>query len=390
MDWVNRLREQFPAAQNTTFLDIAYENSGSLFAKEAVYRFLEDWSDVSPEIVKAGGAGKGNIISVVAETRQLLAALLGGVDPKNIAFTKNTNEGISMILQGFPFRPGDNVVTDDQEHPSVLIPCLNLQPRGVECRIAVSPDQVSVTPDLLWQHVDGNTRMIVISHVQSCSGYRTDIQELARRCREKGIYLVVDAIQSLGFCPCDAEAWQVDAISSACYKGMLGTEGIGFLYCRDELLEQVWPVYAAANDCISIDKSGDRWELVLKDPKDARKLENSTMNFSGIYSLNAGLKQVIGIGVDNIYAHISNLVDMLFDGLLNQGYVIATPADKDRRCHSIAFEMSDLKAGYEYFERSGVFLSLSAGRFIRMSVAPFTIENDIRKALEVARNCPIR
>jgi len=390
LGWVKELRSQFPVTEKTTFLDIAYENCGSLFLLDAWQRFVQDRSDVSPTVVKAGGAGRGNVIDAVAETRQLIAQLLGGVDPKNVAFTKNTNEGINIVLQGFPFRPGDNVVTSDQDHSSVLMPCLNLQRRGVECRVAISPDQVSVTPDLLWQHVDAGTRMVVVSHVQSSSGYRTDLRELAHRCRESGVYLVVDAIQSLGFCPCDAANWGVDAVVAACYKGLLGAGGIGFLFCCDQLLEQVWPVYVADNACLSIDKRGERWAVSCSDAKDARKLENSTLNFGGIYALNAGLGRLMGIGMDNVYSHIAGLVALLYEGLTNLGYDIATPARQDQRCHSLAVRMSDVKAGYQHFQSNGVFVSLSGGRFVRLSVAPFNTQEDIEKALTVARDCPVR
>lgn len=391
MDWVQNLRRQFPVTERTVFLDIAYENCGGLFLREAGERFLEDWSDVSPGVVKAGGAGKGNIIGVVAETRRLIAELLGGVNPKNIALTKNTNEGINIVLQGFPFAAGDNIVTDDQEHSSVLMPCLNLQRlRGVECRVAVSPDGVSVTPDLLWQSVDERTRMVVVSHVQSRSGYRLDLEELARRCREAGVYLLVDAIQSLGFCPVDAAGWGVDAIATACYKGLLATGGTGFLYCRDELLEQLWPVYAADNACLSIVNQGGAWSMACGDQGDARKLENSTLNFGGIYQLHAGLQRLLAIGIEEIHAHIAGLVDVLYAGLTELGYRIVTPPDRERRCHSLAVRMDDVRAGFEYFLGRGVFVSLSAGRYIRISVAPFNTREDIEKALEVARDCPLR
>ncbi len=390
MDWVKELREQFSVTNKTTFLDIAYENGGPTYVAAAAEQFVRHSSDVSPTVVKAGGAGKGEVIRVVAETRKLVADLLGGVNPKNIAFTKNTNEGISIILQGFPFHPGDNVVTDDQEHLSVLLPCLNLQRSGVECRIAVSPDALSVTPHMLWEHVDDRTRMIVVSHVQSSSGYRLDIEELARRCRDRGVYLVVDAIQSLGFCPVDAKAWGVDAVASACYKGMLAIEGVGFLYCGDKLLQEVWPVFAAANACITIDKNGSRWEVACSDPTDARKLENSTLNFLGIYVLNAGLKSILGIGMNAIYGHISRLVEVLYEGLTALGFSVVTPADSERRCHSLSIKISDVQKAYQYFQDRGIFLSLSGGRFVRMSIAPFTTEEDIRHALAVARDCPVR
>jgi len=388
--WVEELRSQFAVTEKTVFLDVAYENCGGRFLGEADERFYADWADVSPGVVKAGGAGKGRIIEVVAETRRLIAELLGGVDPGHVAFTKNTNEGINIVLQGFPFRAGDNVVTWDQEHSSVLMPCLNLERRGVECRVAVSPDGVSVTPDLLWQRVDKNTRIIGVSHVQSRTGYRIDLEGLARRCREAGIYLVVDAIQSLGFCPLDAAGWGVDAVATACYKGLLGAAGSGFLYCRGELLEQLWPVYAADNACLRIVNDDGNWSISCDDPGDARKLENSTLNFAGIYQLHAGLRQLLAIGMDAIHAHITELVDVLYAGLTELGYRIVTPADRDRRCHSLAMTMDDVKAGFAYFQSRGVFLSLSAGRYIRMSVAPFTTRGDIERTLAVARDCPVR
>lgn len=232
--------------------------------------------------------------------------------------------------------------------------------------------------------------MVVISHVQSRTGYRTDLKGMARRCREAGVYLVVDAIQSLGFCALDAAGWGVDAVATACYKGLLSAAGTGFVYCRDELLEQLWPAYAADNASLRVVDDGGRWSLACDDPRDARKLENSTLNFAGIYQLNASLRQLLAIGIDAIHAHIEGLVDVLYGGLSELGYRIVTPADRERRCHSLAMTMDDLRAGFEFFQSRGVFLSLSGGRYLRLSVAPFTTRGDIERVLEVARDCPVR
>lgn len=381
-DWVYELRKEFPATQKSVFLDIAYENSGSLFARQAVQSFFDDWGDVSPNVVKASGEGKGRIVDVGLRTRALLSELLGGVDPNHIAFTRNTNEGISAILQGFDWQSGDNVVVCEQEHPTVLMPCLNLRRRGVECRVAISPDDVSVTPELLLDLADDNTRMIVVSHVQSCSGYRIDLQRLAAECRKRGIFLIVDAIQSLGFCPVNAKEWGVDAIASACYKGLLGTSGIGFLYCTPELLKRVWPVYAAANRFLKVNR--ESWTLEGGDCDDAHKLENCTYDFIGVYALCEGLERITAIGIDAIAKHISDLFEKLYSGLQDLGFSLATPATPGERCHSISIRTPDPQALYQHFQQNGIFLSLSAGKYVRMSIAPFTTEEDIDRALAVA------
>ena len=114
------------------------------------------------------------------------------------------------------------------------------------------------------------------------------------------------------------------------------------------------------------------------------------MNFLGVYVLNAGLKRLLRIGVDRVNQHVSSLVDKLYEGLTDLGYTVATPQDRRYRCHSLSLKMSDAQAGYRYFQENGVFLSFSGGRFVRVSVAPFTIEEDVQKLLDVARNCPVR
>ncbi|MCL2497205.1 MAG: aminotransferase class V-fold PLP-dependent enzyme [Symbiobacteriaceae bacterium] len=385
--WVYKLRREFPVATKSTFLDIAYENCGATFTRQALEQYLQDWSDTSPGVVKAGGEGKGRTMEVVAVTRDHIARLLGGVDPSHIAFTKNTNEGINAVLQGFPFQTGDNVITFRDEHPSVIMPCLHLALQGVECRIAEADDGVSLIPEKLLSYANERTRFIVISHVQSRTGYKIDLEHLAALCRERGIYLLVDAIQSLGFCPLDAQAWRVHGVASACYKGLLGIHGLGFLYTAPELLQELTPVFVASNRAIRLDLAKPGLTFTL--PSDGRKLENSTLNFIGIYVLLEALQRIERIGIDNIAHHISYLLTKLYTGLDALGYSVITPGDAKHRCHSLALADSTPEKLYAHFLEQGVFASLSGGRYLRLSVAPFNTEEDISEALRVAALYPI-
>lgn len=382
--WVEELRSQFPVTKQLAFFDIAYENCGSSFGREAMERFFTDKADVGPGIVKAGGAGKGNAIGVIAETRELLRQFLHCPEVRNIAFTKNTNEGINMLLQGFPFQPGDNVVTADLEHVSVLMPCLNVKRRGVECRVAKSPDGITLPVEVLLAETDERTRMMVVSYVQSSSGYKLDLPCLARECHKRGIYLVVDGIQALGFQTVDVQELGVDAMASSCYKGLLATEGVGFLYCGDELMAKVEPVFAADSPALTVDR--ERWEIGCTDPRDARKLENGTISFMGIYGLNAGLKQLMQIGMDRVEAHVSGCLTDLYQGLNALGYEIVTPFAPERRCHSLMVRAGgDNQEMVDFFLERGVFFSRGRMDCIRISVAPFTTREDMDRLLRVAR-----
>ena len=380
--WVEELRGQFPVTKHLAFFDIAYENCGPTFAREAMELFYDHKADIRPGIVKAGGAGKGDTIGVVAETRALAARFLNAPGTKNIAFTKNTNEGVNLLLQGFPFRAGDNVVTGDLEHMSVLMPCLNLKRRGIGCKVARSPDGLSMPEQCLLDAADEHTRMIVVSQVQSCSGYQVDLKALARECHRRGIFLVTDSIQSLGFQRVDVADLGVDAVTASCYKGLLATEGVGLLYCADALLEQVEPVFAADSPALTIDR--EHWEIRCTDPLDARKFENGTISFMGIYGMRAGLERLLDIGMERVERHVSDCFEYLYRGLERQGYILATPFERRRRCHSLLVREARNQEMVGFFLERGVFFSRGREGFVRISVAPFNDRADLDTLLRVA------
>ena len=381
--WVRALRAQFPVTEKTAFFDIAYENCGSRFAREAMERFYEDKAAVGPGLVKAGGAGKGPAIEVIARTRARLARFLGAPDIRRIAFTKNTNEGVNLLLQGFPFRRGDSVVVGDLEHASVLMPCLNVRRLGAECRVARSPDGCTLPEELLLSAADETTRIMVVSAVQSCSGYQLDLKRLAGECHTRGIYLIVDGIQALGFRRMDVSDLGIDALTASCYKGLLATEGVGFLYCAQALMEQVAPVFAADSPALGIDR--ESWSITCPDPGDARKLENGTISFMGIYGLDAGLERLMEIGMDRVERHVSDCFEYLYRGLEGLGFVIDTPFLPARRCHSLLVREQRSQELVDYCLERGVLFSRGRDGHVRISVAPFTTRGDMDKLLDTFR-----
>lgn len=138
------------------------------------------------------------------------AARLVGAAPEDIAYVSNTAEGMSLIANGYPFEPGDQVLTYDREFPSNHFPWLLQRQRGVEVVLLSDVDPLGDLPDHLpraWsmeeleERVTDRTRVITLSHVQFASGYAADLEALAAFCRHRGIDLVVDAAQSLGALP---------------------------------------------------------------------------------------------------------------------------------------------------------------------------------------------
>ena len=368
--WVETLHAQFPVTRNTAFFDIAYENCGASFVRDTMEDFFRHKADVHPGLVKAGGAGKGETIGVIAQARQRLAEFLNAPSIKHLAFTANTCQAVNLLLQGFPFEPGDNVVVGDMEHVSVLMPCLQLKQKGVECRVVPSPDGVTLPADLLLSHTDAHTRILAVSYVQSRSGYKVDLARLAEECHKRNIFLITDAIQALGFQRVDVTALGVDALVASGYKGLLATEGLGFLYCGDKLLEQVSPVFAGDSPALTVDR--EKWEICCTDPLDARKLELAAKQEMLSKTYDLALEQLVNLP-DKEY------VDLLADlavraSSTGREAVIFSQKDRARRNQ----EMVD------FFLEHGVLFSRSVESYVRISVAPFTNQADIDKLLQVA------
>ena len=153
-----------------------------------------------------------------------LGAQLVGADPTEIALVRNTTEGITLVAEGYRWRPGDNVVTLDNEFPSNLYPWMNLAERGVETRRVVT-DNGRVDLDRIRDACDARTRIVSVSWVGYASGWRSNLDDLAEVAHRRGALLFVDAIQGLGVFPLDVSQTPLDFLAADGHKWLLGPEG---------------------------------------------------------------------------------------------------------------------------------------------------------------------
>lgn len=374
-DWVDALRAQFPVTGQGAFFDIAYENCGAAYMREALNQYLQDKTALSPFMKKNGGGGKGATVDVIAETRAALAAFLHAPGPENIAFLANTCQAISTALMGLRYQPGDNVVVGAMEHVSVLMPCLHLQRQGVECRVVGRGSDLWVTSDALLAAADCHTRVIAVSLVQSCSGYRIDIEHLTRGAHKRGILVVTDAIQALGLTEVDVQKLGVDALAGSPYKGMLGTEGVGFLYCTKELLCQLEPVFLCYSEAVDFDRQTGM--VTCTQPLQARKLEAGTLPFMAIYVLQAALAQMERIGIASIAAHVSECYEYVYRALTELGFRLATPMDAEHRCNSLLLCTERNNELVQFLAERKIYISSGKTGYVRISIAPFTVQADM-------------
>lgn len=321
-------------------------------------------------------AGRAHHAEVANNCRDAIAQLLGA-SSDDIAFLSSASEGINAVCGLIDFQPGDNVVVNDLEFPSVSLPWLRLKARGIDVRV-VRHDHWDISTAALLSAVDHRTRLLGLSQVSYVNGLRHDVEMIGAALRGTGTLFLVDATQSLGVLPVPASS--ADFVVSSTYKWLLGTHGLGILYWNRSRQPDVQPAeigwYSVADTF-----APDRFEhYTLK--ANAGRFETGYVNFPGIYVLARSVPYLQAVGIGRIAEHAWQLGDTLIAGLDELGVETMSPTTHDRRGASISFTHTRAnELGRELVEKS-VHVWAGDGR-VRASTHLFNGENDIDRYLGV-------
>ncbi len=306
MDW-QTLRDEFPVTRRWAFFDHAAVAPWPARARQA----LDAWA---ADITENGDVHESEWGRRIEEVRRLAGQLLDA-DPQDVAFVKNTSEGIGIVAEGFPWQPGDNVVTAAEEYPANLYPWMNLADRGVELRrVASRGNRLEV--DDIRAALDGRTRVVSLSAVEYSSGFRNDLAAVGSLCRERGIFFLVDAIQALGVLPLEVRDTPIDALAADGHKWLLGPQGAGLFYLRRELVDRLHPVGVGWNSVVGAWDFG-RIDFRLK--PHAGRWESGTLNTGAIMGLGASLGLLLEIGIAQVAERVRELTDYLCAGVRRAG-----------------------------------------------------------------------
>jgi selenocysteine lyase/cysteine desulfurase len=371
MDWT-ALREEFPITRRWAFFDHAAVAPLSGRAQRA----LAEWAVYMTE---NGDVHIERWEQRVEEVRGLAGQLLDA-DPLDVAFIKNTSEGVGIVAEGFPWKPGDNVVTAAEEYPANIYPWMNLAGRGVELRTVASRD-ARLWLDDLRAAMDDRTRIVTLSFVEFASGFRNDLDAIGSLCRERGIYLFVDAIQGLGVLPLDVKRTPVDFLASDGHKWLFGPEGAGLFYIRRELANVLHPVGVGWNSVVG-SRNFSRIDFRLK--PHAGRWESGSLNVGGIVALGASLELMLGIGVPVIAERVLELTDHLCRRAQQAGvevYSSRRPEDKSGIV-SLIVPGADVRQTVRYCRERGLVINQRAGR-LRVSPHCYNTPEELDRLVEV-------
>jgi selenocysteine lyase/cysteine desulfurase len=275
----------------------------------------------------------------VAALRRSAAALINA-DSHEVAFVKNTSEGISIVASGIDWQWGDRIVTTAVEYPANIYPWMEVvRSRGARLVMVeeiTRPDGRREVPleKILEEAKDPRTRIVTLSHVEYASGQRHDLAKIGAYCRVNKKLLCVDAIQSLGVLPVDVKAMNIDYLSADGHKWLLGPEGAGIFYCRKELIDRTRPLMIGWMNVVDAMNHGN-YDYTLK--PDSGRFECGSYNVAGLLGLKASLELLAGVGVDAIAQRVQSLGDRLIEGLERKGYKIVSPRTADQWSGIVGF-----------------------------------------------------
>ena len=190
---------------------------------------------------------------------------------------------------------------------------------------------------------------------------------------EKGALILVDAYQGVGAVPIDVAEWDVDFIVGGSLKYLLSTAGVGFLYVREDLISKSNPTQTGwfAQE--------DIHAMLIHDnipASNARRFEQGTPSVPNLYAVEAGLKMILEVGVENIRTYVAALNERLKEGVQKIGGTLASPLDPDKHGAMLAIASTDEHALVAKLAERNIIASCRGGN-IRISAHFYNNDQDI-------------
>lgn len=241
--WVESIRKDFPLlfGRNTIYLD----NAATAQKPECVLRAEMDFYEkhnanplrgLYPLSVEA--------TEIYENARETVQKFIGAASPAEIIFTRNTTESLNLIAYSYALnnlREGDEILVSIMEHHSNLLPWQMVAQRtGAKLKFLDCEPNGSILDEAINSAFSEKTKLVAITHISNVLGRINPIEKIVAKTRENQAVVVLDAVQSSPHIPIDVQKLDVDFLAFSGHK-VLGPMGIGVLYGKKELLEQMPP-----------------------------------------------------------------------------------------------------------------------------------------------------
>lgn len=262
-------------------------------------------------------------------------ARLIDVRPEEVSvYPKNTTEAISMVIQGLPFKEGDEIIGTNVDHLASYLPILRLmKQRGIKFQLIKADPHGWIDVKEFKKLITKKTRLIIVCHASNIYGTILNAKAICALARENGVLTMVDAAQTVGRMPVDAGEIGCDFLNFCGRKHLCGPQGTAALYIRRELIEKLDPVVIGAGAATLTS------DFEYKLYPGMKRYEAGILNTSGVIGLGAALDYWLEIGMETVRRHCADMQDYLFQGLEELNCIIYSPKKRETQVGVIGFRV---------------------------------------------------
>jgi cysteine desulfurase/selenocysteine lyase len=276
------------------------------------------------------------------EAREKVAKFINANRTEEIVFVRNATEAMNLVAYTWGqtnIGSGDKVVLTIMEHHSNIVPWqLLAQKKNAKIEFVKIDEKGFLKLDEMREAIDENTKLVCVTHASNVLGTINPVSEIAKLAHNKGALVLVDAAQSVPHMRVNSREMDCDFMAVSGHK-MLGPTGIGVLYGKTRLLENMPPFLGGGEMIKEVHTSGATWKDL------PYKYEAGTPNIAGAIGLGAAVDYLRKIGMENVQEHEKEITGYAISKMSQvKGLTIYGPRDVEHRVGVVSFNLGDIHA----------------------------------------------
>ncbi|HMK94383.1 MAG TPA: cysteine desulfurase [Candidatus Limnocylindrales bacterium] len=281
------------------------------------------------------------------KSREKISKFVNAKEPSEIVFVRGTTEAVNLVAYSWGLSNlgrGDEVLVSLMEHHSNIVPWeITGKLKGFTIKYADVKADGTLDYDDFESKFSPKTKIACLSHVSNVTGVINDVKRIAKAARDNGALMLVDGAQSVPHLPVDVQDLDVDFLAFSGHK-MLGPTGIGVLYGRKEVLEEMPPFQGGGEMIKEVDFSQAKGCSIIWNDL-PWKFEAGTPNVCGAIGLAEAVKYLQGIGMDNLLSYEKDLTTYAVERMRECSKItVYGPSDLSKKCGIIPFTVKDLSS----------------------------------------------
>ena len=342
---VDQIRKDFPILQrkvrndkNLVYLDNAATTQKPI---QVINTITDFYTNHNSNIHRAVHALAEEATEAYEMTRDKIAKFLNIKDRQEIVFVRGTTEAINLVAYAWGrqnIKEGDIVVTTEYEHHSNIVPWqLLTQEKKAKLEYIAIDDHGELILDQLDQYLaTGKVKLVAVSQMSNVLGTITDVAAVIAKCKKAGVRVLIDGAQSVPHMKVDLDSLGCDFFAFSGHK-MLGPTGVGVLWAKKELLEQMVPFHGGGDMIREVHKYETTWNDL------PYKFEAGTPNIADVIGFAAAIDYLNNIGMDYVRAHEIEITKYALDRLSAiPGIKLYGTSDMSKRGGVISFNFADI------------------------------------------------